>query len=70
MDSRPRALVTAPVRGPGLELLHELADLVVAGIRDERFVMMLGLDEAAATLRSRADALEQGELPLTKAHLS
>ncbi|HUI02485.1 MAG TPA: NAD(P)-dependent oxidoreductase [Acidimicrobiales bacterium] len=27
--SRPRALVTAPVRGPGLELLGELADLVV-----------------------------------------
>ena len=27
--SRPRALVTAPVRGPGLELLSELADLVV-----------------------------------------
>ena len=50
--------------------LDELADVVVAGIRDERFVMMLGLDEAAATLRSRADALEQGELPLTKAHLS
>ena len=29
MNERPRALVTAPVRGPGLELLHELADLVV-----------------------------------------
>ena len=27
--TRPRALITAPVRGPGLELLHELADLVV-----------------------------------------
>ncbi|HLI75011.1 MAG TPA: NAD(P)-dependent oxidoreductase [Acidimicrobiales bacterium] len=27
--TRPRALVTAPVRGPGLELLHELAELVV-----------------------------------------
>ena len=27
--TRPRALVTAPVRGPGLDLLHELADLVV-----------------------------------------
>src|SRR5579862_3475503 len=27
--SRPRALVTAPVRGPGLELLGEIADLVV-----------------------------------------
>jgi D-3-phosphoglycerate dehydrogenase len=27
--TRPRALVTAPVRGPGLDLLRELADLVV-----------------------------------------
>ena len=27
--SRPRALVTAPVRGPGLELLGQIADLVV-----------------------------------------
>ena len=27
--SRPRALVTAPVRGPGLDLLGEIADLVV-----------------------------------------
>ena len=28
-SGRPRALVTAPVRGPGLDLLRELADLVV-----------------------------------------
>jgi NAD(P)-dependent dehydrogenase (short-subunit alcohol dehydrogenase family) len=49
--------------------LDELADLVVAGIRDQRFVMMLGLDETAATLRSRADAIEKGELPVTRAHL-
>jgi NAD(P)-dependent dehydrogenase (short-subunit alcohol dehydrogenase family) len=49
--------------------LDELADLVVDGIRDERFVMMLGLDDAAATLRSRADAIGRGELPDTKAHL-
>jgi D-3-phosphoglycerate dehydrogenase / 2-oxoglutarate reductase len=27
--TRPRALVTAPVRGPGVELLRELADLVI-----------------------------------------
>ncbi len=27
--TRPRALVTAPIRGPGVELLRELADLVV-----------------------------------------
>ncbi|HWE65947.1 MAG TPA: SDR family NAD(P)-dependent oxidoreductase [Acidimicrobiales bacterium] len=49
--------------------LDELADLVVAGIKEQRFIMMLGLDETAATLRSRADSIEKGELPLTKAHL-
>jgi NAD(P)-dependent dehydrogenase (short-subunit alcohol dehydrogenase family) len=49
--------------------LDELADLVVDGIRDQRYVMMLGLDQAAATLRVRADATEKGELPPTKAHL-
>lgn len=27
--TRPRALVTAPVRGPGLDLLREIADLVI-----------------------------------------
>ncbi len=32
--------------------------------------MMLGLEQTAATLRSRADAMEKGELPVTQAHLS
>jgi len=50
--------------------LDELADLVISGIREERFVIMLGRDQAAATLRSRADAVERGELPDTKARLS
>jgi hypothetical protein len=49
--------------------LDELADLVVDGIRQQRYVMMLGLDGAAATLRVRADATEKGQLPPTKAHL-
>jgi hypothetical protein len=49
--------------------LDELADVVVAGIRDERFVMMLGLDQTAAILHSRADAIGRGELPVTQAHL-
>jgi hypothetical protein len=49
--------------------LDELADLVVDGIREQRYVMMLGLDETAVTLRGRADALERGDLPPTKAHL-
>jgi NAD(P)-dependent dehydrogenase (short-subunit alcohol dehydrogenase family) len=43
--------------------LDELADLVVAGIKDERFVIMKDLGEAAGTLRERADAIGRGELP-------
>ena len=81
--ARERPRETAPMTIEGLEAmaekagrelqfqsLDELADLVVSGIKEQRFVMMLGLDETAATLRSRADAIEKGELPLTKAHLS
>jgi len=50
--------------------LDELAHLVVAGVKEQRFVIMLGLDQTAATLRARADAIEKGELPPTQAHLS
>jgi hypothetical protein len=50
--------------------LDELADLVVSGIKQQRFVMMLGLDQTAATLRSRADAIERAELPLIHSQLS
>jgi len=43
--------------------LGELADLVVAGVKDERFVIMKDLGDAAGTLRERADAIGRGELP-------
>jgi NAD(P)-dependent dehydrogenase (short-subunit alcohol dehydrogenase family) len=43
--------------------LDELAQLVLDGIREERFVIMKGLDEAGATLRARADAIESATLP-------
>ena len=33
--SRPKALVTAAVSGPGLDLLHELADLVLDSWLDQ-----------------------------------
>lgn len=47
MDSRPRALVTAPVRGPGLELLHELADLVVDPWIDHEPIRIYNADQLA-----------------------
>lgn len=59
-------------RASGRELhwqdLDELAAVVVAGLRDRRFVMMLDLPQAADTLRGRADALGRGRLPSSMSH--
>jgi NAD(P)-dependent dehydrogenase (short-subunit alcohol dehydrogenase family) len=57
---RPRstpALTVAELREQGVPVqpLDELADLVVAGIKDGRFVMVLDPDRHAATLHERAD---------------
>jgi hypothetical protein len=49
--------------------LDELADLVVAGIKDEGFIKTLDLDKTGETLRSRAESIEKGELPFTNEHL-
>ncbi len=46
-DSRPRALVTAPVRGPGLELLHELADLVIDPWIDQQPIRIYNAEQLA-----------------------
>jgi NAD(P)-dependent dehydrogenase (short-subunit alcohol dehydrogenase family) len=43
--------------------LDELAELVVTGIIDDRFVMMIDLDDAVDKLRRRADNLAGGGLP-------
>jgi NAD(P)-dependent dehydrogenase (short-subunit alcohol dehydrogenase family) len=56
---RPRstpALTVAALRERGVPVqpLDELADLVVAGIRDGRFVMVLDPERHATTLRDRA----------------
>ncbi len=49
--------------------LDELADLVVAGVREDRYVIMKGLDSAAATLRTRAEAFGEARLPEPAGHL-
>ena len=43
--------------------LDELAQIVVDGIRAERFIMMIGVESIGRTMRERAAALEKGELP-------
>jgi D-3-phosphoglycerate dehydrogenase len=47
VDNRPRALVTAPVRGPGLELLHELADLVIDPWIDQQPIRIYNAEQLA-----------------------
>jgi NAD(P)-dependent dehydrogenase (short-subunit alcohol dehydrogenase family) len=63
---RPRstpAMTVAELRAKGVPVqpLEELADLVVDGIRDGRFVMVLDGDRHADTLRERAERFAAGE---------
>jgi len=46
--TRPRALVTAPVRGPGLALLREIADLVVDPWIDHEPLRIYNAEQLAA----------------------
>lgn len=43
--------------------LNELARIVVAGIRDEDFIFMIGRESIGDTLTKRADHFARGELP-------
>jgi NAD(P)-dependent dehydrogenase (short-subunit alcohol dehydrogenase family) len=49
--------------------LDELAALVVEGILQNRYVIMKGAADAAATLHRRADAFAVGERPAPMSHL-
>jgi NAD(P)-dependent dehydrogenase (short-subunit alcohol dehydrogenase family) len=43
--------------------LDELAQVVIEGVRSERFIMMIGVESIGDTMRERAAALEIGSLP-------
>jgi NAD(P)-dependent dehydrogenase (short-subunit alcohol dehydrogenase family) len=43
--------------------LDELAGIVVDGIRNDRFIMMIGVESIGDTMRERATAFERGVLP-------
>jgi NAD(P)-dependent dehydrogenase (short-subunit alcohol dehydrogenase family) len=65
---RPRStpamtVATLAEKGVPIQPLDELADLVVDGIRDGRFLMVLGMEGYAATLRERAERLAALENP-------
>ena len=49
-ENPPTALVTAPLRGPGLDRLHELADVVMDPWIDHTPIRLLGPDELAAEI--------------------
>jgi NAD(P)-dependent dehydrogenase (short-subunit alcohol dehydrogenase family) len=61
------AKLEAMAEDKGFELpwqdLHELARLVVQGVRDETFVIMKDRESMGPTLRERAAFLEKGECP-------
>jgi NAD(P)-dependent dehydrogenase (short-subunit alcohol dehydrogenase family) len=44
--------------------LDELARFCLAGIKEQRFVIMIGLEEARTTLMDRAERIGKGELPI------
>jgi len=59
---RPRSTPAMTVaelvdKGMPIQPLDELAEMVVAGVRDGRFVMVLDPERHAATLHARADAI-------------
>lgn len=65
---RPRAtpaMTVAELREKGMPVqpLDELADMVVDGIKADRFVMVMDVDRYAGTLRERADVIAKLENP-------
>jgi len=65
---RPRAtpaMTVAELREKGMPIqpLDELADMVVEGIKADRFVMVMDVDRYAGTLRDRADVIAKLENP-------
>ena len=44
--------------------LDELARMVIDGVRNDRFIMMIGVESIGPTMRERAAAFEQGARPV------
>lgn len=63
--------VAAEAAGMALEFqdLDELARYCLQGILEQRFVIMIGHEDAAATLRDRADRIGRAELPINLAEV-
>lgn len=63
--------VAAAAAGMVLEVqdLDELARFCLQGIRDKRFVIMIGIEDAETTLQNRASRIGRGELPIDLAEI-
>ena len=63
--------VAAEAAGMKLELqdLDELARFCLDGIREGRFVIMIGIEDAEATLQQRAARIGRSELPIDQAEI-
>jgi NAD(P)-dependent dehydrogenase (short-subunit alcohol dehydrogenase family) len=55
-------------RGMAIQPLDELSAMVVEGIRDGRFVMILNPDRSVATLRERIEKVARGQNPTEMHH--
>jgi NAD(P)-dependent dehydrogenase (short-subunit alcohol dehydrogenase family) len=63
--------VAAKAAGMTLELqdLDELARFCLDGIRENRFIIMIGVEDAEATLQQRASRIGRSELPIDQAEI-
>jgi NAD(P)-dependent dehydrogenase (short-subunit alcohol dehydrogenase family) len=49
--------------------LDELAKFLLQGVREKRFIIMIGVEDAEATLTDRAQRYGRAELPIDLAHI-
>ena len=63
--------VAAEAAGMTLEVqdLDELARYCLDGVREGRFIIMIGLEDAEVTLQQRAGRIGQGSLPIDLAEI-
>jgi len=62
-ETPPMTVAELKEKGMPIQPLEELADLVVDGIKDGRFVMVLDVERHAGTLRERAERISALENP-------
>ena len=62
-ETPPMTVAELVAKGMPVQPLDELAEMVVDGIRHDRFVMIMDVEKPVATLRARAEAIARLENP-------